>query len=409
MPRFFYIAQDRYKNTSQGDLEAETREDAMKILAKQGLLPIKLDSALHGEKRIASLLRGNFSFGGRLTTFDRITIIRHLGTILQTGTDILSGLEMIAQDAIKPRIQKILYDLRDKISKGETFSEALKRWRADFGVVFISLVKAGEAGGNLPSVLLSYAQELRKEYTFSRRLKGALVYPAILIVTLLAMLVLVLTVVTPRLKEIFKSTGSDPPIYTKIFFWASDLWLAQSTLLIILGAVLILGLVAAWQNSKMRERLTTILSHLPILSKVGRTFELMRFSKTLSHLLNAGFSLKAAMVTTSDVVSSKYKPVLMSIAQEKLERGINLTDAMSGYPNFFPKILVSVVRTGEKSGQLSRVLSQMADFYEEEVLYSLELFLTLIEPILLLIVGIVVGLMAASLIAPIYRLIGTIR
>lgn len=410
MPRLSYIAQDRYKNTTRGELEARDRDDALKLLAKRGLTPLKLEPVSEtGASGARRLLQASLSFGGRLTAFDRITLIRHLGTILQTGTDILSGLEMIAQDTIRPRVRKILYDLRDKVSYGETFSEALKRWRGDFGIIFISLVKAGEAAGNLPSILLSYAQELRKDYTFSRRLKGAMVYPAILILTLLAMLILVLTVVTPRLKEIFKSTNADPPIYTKAFFWASDLWLAHSSSLIILGVALILGLAAAWQNNRLRERIVAALWYFPILKKLGRTFELMRFAKTLSSLLDAGFSLKAAMLTASDVVSAKYKPIITDIVQKKLEKGIGLADAMREHPNFFPGILVSVVKTGEKSGQLSRVLSQMGEFYEEEVLYSLELFLTLIEPILLLVVGIIVGLMTASLIAPIYRLIGKIR
>ena len=135
----------------------------------------------------------------------------------------------------------------------------------------------------------------------------------------------------------------------------------------------------------------------------------MRFSKTISSLINAGFTLKAALATTSEVVNLKYQHVLVEIAKEKLDRGVSFSQALNDYPAFFPSILVSVVATGEKSAQTSEVLAQMGEFYEEEVFYGLEFFLTLIEPILLLIVGLIVGLMAASLIAPIYRLIGGLR
>ncbi|MEK7212178.1 MAG: type II secretion system F family protein, partial [Patescibacteria group bacterium] len=300
-----------------------------------------------------------------------------------------------------------LYDLKDRVGRGEKFSVALAAWPDQFNPIFISLVKAGETSGNLPSILLSYAQELRKDFTFNRKLKAAMVYPLILITALLAMILLVLIVVIPRLQELFISLKATPPFYTKIFFVASD-FLGTYTIPVLLFFALVgFGGFFAMRNRKMRRHIDVVLWRLPILNKIQRNLTLMRFSKTVSSLIQTGFPLKSALLVSGGVMSLRYEQALKTIAEKRLETGVTFADALKEYPELFPEVLTSVIATGEKTGQLSSVLAQMADFYEEEVIYGLEILLTLVEPILLVVVGIVVGLLASSLIAPIYRLIGS--
>lgn len=413
MARFFYVAQDKNNLLSKGVFETDNRDEALKALLQKGLRPIKLDALTPEEKidtksgvakvRIPRLLKAN------LGTFDQLIIIRHLGIILSTGTDILSALDILAHDAIKPAVKEILYNIKSRVSRGEKLSDALNAWHNQFNPVLISLVKSGELSGNLPSVLLSYAQELRKDYTFIRKLRGAIFYPTILIVALTAMIILILTVVTPRLKELFSSLKATPPFYTRIFFAASDFWLAHSVLIIITALVVGFGLFIALRKRSVRLRLLTALQYIPYINRIQRNITLMRFSRTVANLIHAGFSLKAALATTSDIVDLKFGKVLKDIADQSLEHGISMTEAMKKYPNAFPTILVSAVATGEKSGQLNVVLSQMSEFYEEDVIYSLETFLTLLEPVLLVIVGVIVGLLASSIIAPVYKLISTVH
>lgn len=407
MARFYYAAQDKQGTVVKGELEARERQDAIEALVKRGLTPIKLELMAGEEKSKAGRLKAPFTLSRRLGIFDQITIIRHLGTILNTGTDILNGLEIIAQDAIKPLVKKILFDIKDRIGRGESFSDSIKVWQDQFNPVFINLVKAAEQGGNLPATLLSYAQELRKDYTFIRKLKGAMVYPAILVSALSVMVIIVLSVVTPRLKELFISLKAEPPFYTKFFFIASDLMLNYTVYLIIGVAIFAVALTFTLRVKKFQRRLGALLWHLPILKKIQKNLVLMRFSRTLAQLLQAGFSLKAALAVTGEILNIRYQQALKDI-QKRLEGGINFAEAIRAYPHLFPVILTSVIATGEKSGQLALVLNQMSEFYEEEVIYSLELILTLIEPVLLVVVGIIVGLLASSLISPIYRLIGSI-
>jgi type II secretory pathway component PulF len=347
--------------------------------------------------------------GKRLTVLDQIAMTRHLGTILNTGTDLMGGLEIIGRDAIKPMVRRIIYDIKSRISRGQKFSEALASWKGQFNPVFISLVRAGESSGNLPGILLAYAQELRKDYAFSRKLRGALVYPVILIAALMGMVVLILTVVIPRLKEVFASTKINPPVYTKFFFFISDFLLAHVVSIIVVFGVLLLVVFVLLQNNKTRRHMATLLWYLPFLNKIQKNITLNRFSKTLATLIDAGFTLQQGLVITGEVTGKKYELVLKSIARDKLEQGVLFSQALAEHKKYFPAIMVSVIATGEKSGQLSQVLKQMAEFYEEEVAYSLELFLTLIEPILLVVVGVIVALVASSLILPLYQLIGKIR
>ena len=407
--RFYFASQNKEGNTVQGNLEARDRDDALATLEKRGLSPFKLEPIVEKKNR-SNFWNLSVSLGaGKISAIDEINIVRHLGTIMNTGTDLLSGLDMIGEDAINPLEKKMVFDIKERVSRGEKFSDALANWKNQFNPIFVSLVKAGEASGNLPGILLSYAMELRKDFTFTRRLKGAMVYPVILVLALIGMLILILTVVTPRLKELFSSTGSAAPFYTQIFFTASDIWLAHWVLVIIVAVILGIGILIGSRSQKFRAAAMRALWYVPIVNQIQKNLALMRLSKTLSNLLKAGFSLKSALLTASDVASTNYHDTIVTIANDKLERGLPFGQSLSEYPRLFPKILVSVVKTGERSGQLSNVLAQMGEFYEEEVIYALELFLTLIEPTLLLIVGLIVGLMASSLISPIYRLIGNIH
>lgn len=409
MPRFFYAAQDKQGVLIKGDVQAASREEAINNLMKRGLTPIKIELAAGqtAASRFSSVSKMQVSFGRRLTMFDQIIFIRHLGTVLKSGTDILTGFDIIAQDAIKPLVRKIAYDMKDRLGRGESFSDAIKYWQNQFNPIFINLVKAGETSGNLPDILLSYSRELRKDYTFVRKLRGAMVYPAILILALGAMMIIVLSVVAPKLKELFISLKADPPFYTKFFFIVSDLWLNYTVPIIIAAVIAAILIFMAFRLKKVRLIAGGLLWHLPILNKMQKNLSLMRFSKTTAHLLQAGFSLKGALATASEIMSQKYQSAILNV-QKKLEQGISFAEALREHPDLFPGILISVVATGEKSGQLISVLNQMSEFYEEEIIYSLELLLTVFEPIMLLIVGVVVGLLASSLISPIYRLVGSI-
>ena len=404
--RFTYLAQDKKGMEARGDIEAGNEREAAELVVKKGLIPLKIEFIAGAKRGLGKRFSAPLSFGGRLTTFDEIIITRHLGTILATGVDLLSGLDIIAEDAIKPIVKKIVLDIKGRIATGQTLSQAMNAWQAHFNPVLLNLVKAGELSGGLATVLLTHSQELRKDYTFNRKVKGAMIYPVILICALFGMVLLILTIVVPKLKELFLSTDTKIPLYTKIIFQASDIWTTYYLPLSIGMGAALLALIIMFRIPRLRRKITALLWYLPILKTIQKNYSLLRFSKTLSNLIKAGIPFESALKVTGQAIGGRYQPLLEYFAEKNLPKGITLSDSMRAHPQYFPGILTSVVATGEKSGQMDATLAQMSEFYEEEVIYALEQFLVIIEPVLIIIVGIIVGAMTGSLFSPLYRFIG---
>lgn len=411
MARFSYIAQNKFNAVNRGILDAENREHAIRLLMAQGLQPIKLTDADTGRIAGSRHLSIPKFFRGSLSTFDQIIIIRHLGIILSTGTDLLTGLSIIAKDSLKPLIREIMNDIKHRVGRGEKLSDAFRAWQQQFNPILPQLIKSGEASGTLPTILLNYSQEMRKDYTFVRKFRSAVFYPVILVSALFGMVIIILSFVAPRLKELFlgSSFKTAPPFFIRLVFSVSDFWLANTIPIVVVLLLLGILFVVSLKKRSFRLKLISLFRFFPIVSQIQRNITLMRFSKTIGSLLNAGFTLKAALLTTAEVVDIRYQKIIKTIADEDLEHGISLSDSMKKYPELFPDILISSAATGEKSGKLAPVFSQMSEFYEENTIYSLETFLTLLEPILLVIVGGIVALMAGALISPIYRSIGSLR
>ncbi len=406
--RFRYISQESGGALRQGYIDAVNHQEAMDTLARQGVLVMKIETAAEAEGGARGLwkrLNLSLSVSKNIDRLDQLTVLRQLSTILNTGTDLITALDIVADNAVKPAVKNILYDIRAKILAGESFSGALALWEENFDPVFINLVKSSEAAGTLPVMFASYSLELKKEIEFSRQLRSAMIYPLILVAAVVVMLLIILTVVAPRIQELFATSTIDPPFFTKIFFQASNLLINHTLSVVAVLMAFVVGLVVMIRNKKLRKILSSLLWYLPLLRKVQIDLTLMRFSKTLSTLVKAGFPMKGSLMIVANVVQPVYQRALTDIAQEKLERGISLAEALRHYPKLFPSILTGVISTGEKTGQLNDVLEQMGEFYEEESLYKLKFLLTLVEPLLLAVVGVIIGGIAASLLAPIYRLI----
>jgi len=400
MPRFTYLVREGSAAVHK-TVAAENREAALERLREQGIRPLTLEP-LDKEKREGFALP---FFERRLGRTEQTMFIRDLGIMLSSGTELMTALEAIAKEAAHPRIRRIAYAIAEAVLRGETLSGAFHRWGEDFTPVFLSLLKAGETAGNLPETLLSYAKELRKEHAFVRKLHGALIYPLILISALIGMNILILTVIAPRFKEVFASTNAPPPLFTRIFFRASDIWLANTSVIIGIAIAVAVGITLLLRKRNVRFFLGTCIARLPVIRRLYRNLALMRFCKTLSTLIDAGFSLKQALLVSAEIMDPAYQAYI-ALAARRLGEGVNFAASLGENRLFFPQMLVSVIATGEKSGELGLVLRHMAEFYEEETEYALEVLLTFVEPVLLLIVGVIVGLLAGSLIAPIYRLIG---
>jgi len=399
MPFFEYTASDNEGKLQTSEMEAVDRQAVIDFLKSQKLLVLSVKEKTQSLQKV---------FGGKITALDRITFAENLSIMLKAGVSMTEAIDVIARDSKTPYFKQVLSDIRFGLENGKPLSEGLANFPKDFNNVFISLVKSGEASGKLSEVLGQLSIQLKKDYSLTSKIKGAFAYPIVLIVGLIGVVVLLMTFVLPRLVTIFESSNLQLPVSTRIVFFISRVLGYRPILTIAVAIVLAIGIVILLRQNSVRKFLNQLVFHIPIISTMVHQMELVRFSRTLGNLLKSGVPIIKGLEITSQSLSLNEFQKLAKDAKEDIAKGVSLTNAFRRNEKLFPELLVSVMQVGEKTGELDTLLLNVADFYEEQVDSSLRNMTGLIEPILLVIVGLAIGGMAISIILPVYQLIGSI-
>ncbi len=402
MPFFTYTAATNEGGLKNGQMEALDRETVIDYLKSQNLFVVSI------KEQKTKISRNVLGQSKKLSYLEKISFAESLGTMIEAGVNLPEALSVMSEEAIGNRYKMILTDLKFALENGKPLSESLEHYRDDFSEVFINMVKAGEVSGRLDAVLKRLALQLKKEYALLSKIKNALIYPFVLICGVLGVLILIVTFFVPKLANIFKGGNYKLPWTTKILFALSTVASQNPyvTIAVIVAFIIALGLL--FRIKKVRRFLNNLLFGLPVVSKMLKQIELVRFSRTTGELLGSGINIiKALEITATGMGSPQYQKII-SQAQEKIAKGISLGNAFRGFENYFSPLLVEVITVGEKTGKLPELLVTLADFYEEQTDNTLKTLTSLIEPVLLVIVGILIGGMAVSVVVPIYQLIGTI-
>lgn len=401
MPYFTYTASDSEGKISSSEMEAIDRKTVIDFLKDQNLLVISV------KERPLGFARGKV-FGGKISALDRISLAENLSIMLKAGVNMTEAIEVIGRDSRSPYFKKVLSDIRFGLENGKSLSEGLSHYTKDFNNVFISLVKAGEASGKLEEVLKELSVQQKKEYNLISKIKGAFAYPIVLVVGLIGVMILLMTFVLPKLVTIFESSNLKLPLTTRALFFISRVFSYKPYLTIIVIVLIGIGIVFLMRQKKVRLFLNQIVFKIPVISTLLKQVELARFARTLGNLLRSGIPIIKGLEITSDALSLNNFQEMIEEAQKEIAKGVSLTNAFKKNTKLFPELLVSVMQVGEKTGELDTLLLNLADFYEEQVDNSLRGLTSLIEPILLVIVGLAIGGMALSIILPVYQLIGSI-
>jgi len=398
---FEYAAVDSASNLKRGEMEAIDRQTVIDFLRRENLLVVKVS-----EK--STSLAKKFSWGKKISYLEKINLTGNLATMTRAGVNLTTSFDTLAADTENSYFKIILSDLKFSLENGKPLSEGLSHYPKDFNAIFINMIKAGEASGKLDESLGRLNVQLKKEYALVSKVKGALIYPAVLIAGVLGVLVLIITFVIPRLVTVFSGSNLKIPVTTRMLFFLAKIAsfnpiLTIGVLIIIIGLAIYLLRLAA-----VKAFLNRLFFHLPIARNLLENMELVRFARTTGGLLASGIAIGKTLEITSEAMSLPiYKNIVIE-AKEKILKGISLGNAFKGSEKYFPGLLISVINVGEKTGQLDQILLSLADFYEEQADNTLKTLTSLIEPILLVIVGILIGGMAISIVVPIYQLIGTI-
>jgi type II secretory pathway component PulF len=400
--RFHYIASQPDGRVVEGDIEAEGPAIVLEYLGQQGLRPISLKVT----KGVEELGRGRI-FGHTITVSDKIFLTKYLALLLKVGTDLFKAIDILISDIDKPAMKALLIEIRTTLEKGQPFYSTFAKYPKHFSSVFVNLIRAGESSGNLEKIFEDLSVSLEKEQDLRRKIKAALTYPIILMGMSFIILILLVSFALPRIADIFKGSGVEPPFFSKIVF-VIGIFIGQYVWLLF-GLLVILGIGTWYCFSKTlfgKRILSRWLSKLPVFKSVLKQIALQRFAAVFSSVLKAGLSILDSLEITAEAVGSEeMRSSLLRISREGVAKGLTIGEAFRKEAAF-PRVIVNLMAISEKAGHIENILSTLADFYESEVETSIKTLVSVLEPVLLLVIGIVIGAIALATILPIYQLVG---
>lgn len=401
--KFHYVATTKEGKTVSGEIEANATADVLVQLGAKGLRPVSIERRGAG----GGIASAKKVFGQAITVADQIFLTRYLGLMLKVGVDLFRVIDILINDFEKPAMKAFLTELKSGLEKGEPFYLAFARYPDYFSSVFVNLVRAGELSGNLDFVFENLSASLEREQALRGRIRAALVYPIILFVLATAILFFLVTFALPKIANVFLSTGVTPPLFSRVVFTAG-LFIADY-IWIVLGAFAVFfggGVLFFTRTASGRRARAFILARLPIFRTVFHKISLQQFASTLAALMRSGLPILESLRVVGDVVGyPPMKEALRRIADEGVQKGVGLGESFRREPAF-PFVVSNLISVSEKAGHTSEVLETLAKFYDTEIDSALKTLVSLVEPIMLLMIGGIVGLIALSIIIPIYQLVG---
>jgi type IV pilus assembly protein PilC len=336
-------------------------------------------------------------------------ITRNLEVMVSTGVPLVKSFSILAVQSKNKKLKRALIDIKEKIGKGESISGALSKHSDIFSELFQNMIKVGEESGTLEDVLKVLSLQLEKEYGLKSKIKRAMIYPAFILVTMLVIGGAIVIFVLPQLNQLFKSLNVELPIYTKIIMGLGEFSTKYWYFLILALLLLIFIFWIAVKTKKGKWLLDTLLLKLPFFSSFVKKSNSASLIRALSSLISSGVPFIRSLEIASGSVSNFYFKKAVNEASEKIKKGEKFFNALKSYQNIFPFGTLEIIEVGEETGKTSTILKRLAEFYEEEVINATENLSVIIEPILIIILGIVVGFFAVSVIEPIYSTLRTIK
>ncbi|KKT37649.1 MAG: Type II secretion system protein, PilC [Parcubacteria group bacterium GW2011_GWA1_44_13] len=399
---FIYEVYNKDGATVRGEYEAGSREEVVQYLLRRDLTPISVE-AIRGGKAGLDL---SISLFEKIKSVDILFLVRNLSATVKAGLSIVEALDILIADTEKKMMKNILREVQALVKNGQPLSAGFANFANQFPPVFLGMLRAGEASGQLERTLTELGQYLSKEYALRAKVKSALTYPIILLVASIGVVSLLLIFVLPRLTKAFASSGVELPWVTKFFLGLSSMLTYSFTL------DLIVVFFATWfflyfrKTTIGRKFFFFLISHIPVANELIKKVALVRFTRTLGNLMASGLSAVGSLESAAQSIGNQKYEVAIKAIVDDVKNGMSISDALTKFPDLFPRLLVSLVIVGERTGSLSEILITFSDFYEEDVDNKLKGLTAVLEPILLLIMGLLVGSIAFSIILPIYQLVG---
>ncbi len=407
MSHFTYKARKANGEVYKGEHDANDRYDLYKILKESGEEVIDFREK-NGAGSVFKKFNVDFSFFHKVKMQEKITFARNLGSMIVAGLSMSRALSVMERQTGNKEMKKILVSLQAGINEGKTLSEAMGNFTKVFSPIFISMVAAGEQSGTLADALKVVAVQMDKSFALQRRVKGAMMYPGIILFAMILIAVLMLTYIVPTLMKTFTELKLDLPASTKFVLWTSsmvrDHGLLALFILLILGGVYVM-----WSRSMGGKKIIhySILK-IPIAGEIIKEVNSARTARTLSSLLTSGVDMVESVRITMDVVQNVHYKKVLERAGEAIKKGDPISKIFSESTKLYPIFLGEMMSVGEETGKMGEMLMGVAVFYEDDVEQKTKDMSTVIEPFLMVFIGAVVGFFAVAMISPMYSLVNVI-
>jgi len=399
---FKYHAIDQDGHEREGTIEAASKEGAVSALQRRNLIISSIESA---EKN--SFFSFEISFFSRVSNKDVVILSRQIATLFEAQVSALRVFRLLASEVDNKQLSIVLSTVGDDLQGGSPISKALLRHPKIFSTFYVNMVGAGEESGKLSETFNYLADYLDRSYDLVSKAENALVYPLFVIAVFFAVMALMLTLVIPKISAVLLDSGQEIPIYTKIVIGFSN-FLVQYGIFVVIA--LIAGGVYMWQLGKTeagRIVLDRLKLSVPYVGGLYKKLYLARISDNLSTMLLSGVAVIEAIDITGTVVgNAAYEKVLHEVASD-VKGGSSISDALDRHTEI-PGIMAAMTKVGEEAGELGKILSTLAKFYNREVTNAVDTLVSLIEPIMIVLLGLGVGILLAAVLLPIYNLAGSI-
>jgi type II secretory pathway component PulF len=353
------------------------------------------------EKKEIKVRKANFA----ISTSEKVGLVSNLHTMLAAGIPILEVVNSLLEDA-KGNQKKVLIAMRDDLGQGQHLYYTFAKFPRVFDKVTVSIIKASEEAGTLDDALKDMKANILKDREFNDRIRGAMIYPVFIMGVFVVVMIVILIVVVPRISTVFSRMKVELPLPTQIMFYFSNALLEYPFQLAIGATLFVTGLIYLFK--RFRIFFIRILISLPVISKLARQIDLTRFSRSLYLLLNAGVPITTALELSQEVVIKKEIYDAIRHSRTMVQGGKKFSQGLKDHKGVLPSIMIKIIEAGEKSGSLSRSMEDITEYLDYEVSSTLKTVTAMIEPLLLVIVGVLIGGMMVSIIAPMYGLISQV-
>lgn len=398
MAEFAWVARAATGEVQKGVMIADTKEAVERRLRAQQLNPQRVSKRL------------SISFGSGVDPKDLVKFIRQFATMIDAGLPLVQCLEILSSQEPNPLFRAALVDIKQTVEQGATFSDALKRHPKIFDELFVNLVHAGEVGGILDTILQRLAVYIEKNVKLKRQIRAAMTYPIAVILILIVVMVVLMTFVIPAFENMFKEFGSKAalPKLTQIVIAVSNAFVGYLPIIVLSVIGLTFAAVQTYRRPAGKRFIHKMILKVPILGPVLQKIVVARFARTMGTLLSSGVPILDSIQIVAKASGNMVVEEGLLYARDRIAEGRNLADPM-GEIAVFPGMVVQMVAVGEQTGALDQMLTKIADFYEDETDVAVAALTSLIEPVLMVVVGSVVGVVLVSMYLPIFSLAGNIK